>query len=78
MLVGGIDGIQMHAEGHRTIELESVYKGCKYTLTLNDILYIPRNKNNLISLRCWKAAGGKYAACHRKLTLTTKSGTHIA
>ena len=77
MLVGGIGGIQMHAEGHRTIELESVYKGCKYTLTLNDILYIPRNKNNLISLRCWEAAGGKYAACHGKLTFTTKSGTHI-
>jgi len=50
MKVEGVGGIQMCAEGHGTIELELVCEGHKYTLTLNDILYIPRNKNNLISL----------------------------
>jgi len=77
MLVGGVGGIQTCTEGRGTIQLESVYKGCKYTLTLKDILYILRNKNNLISLGCWEAAGGKYTGHNGKLTLTTKSGSHI-
>ena len=77
MKVGGIGGIQMHAKGHETVELELVCKGCKYTLMLNDILYIPGNKNNLISLGHWEAMGGKYTGHNGKLTLTTKSGSHI-
>ncbi len=48
--VGGISGIQTCAKGHRTIELKPVCEGHKYTLTLNDVLYIPGNKDNLISL----------------------------
>jgi len=76
-LVGGVSSIKMHAEGQGTIQLKSVYKGQKYTLTLKDILYIPRNKNNLISLGHWEAAGGKYTGHNGKLMLTTKSGSHI-
>ena len=77
-LVGGVGGIQTCAEGRGTIVLESVYDGQKYTLTLRDVLYIPGNKNNLISLGRWEAAGGKYIRHDGKLTLTAKSRSHIA
>jgi hypothetical protein len=76
-LVGGVGGIQTRAKGCGTIELESVCEGRKYTLTLNDVLYIPGNKNNLISLGRWEAAGGKYTGHDGKLTLTAKSGSHV-
>ena len=73
-LVGGIRGIKTHAAGRGTISLESNCNGRKYTLTLQDVLYIPGNKNNLISLRCWEAVGGEYAARKGMLTLTMENG----
>lgn len=76
-MVGGVGGIKTHTEGQGTVQLKSIFKGQKYTLTLKDILYIPGNKNNLISLGCWEAAGGEYAAHNGKLTLTAKSGSHV-
>src|SRR6266851_2907309 len=76
--VGGVGGIQTRAEGRGTIELESVCEGRTYTLTLNDVLYIPGNKDNLISLGRWEAAGGKYTGHNGKLTLTAKTGSHVA
>jgi hypothetical protein len=45
---------------------------------LQDVLYIPGNKNNLISLEHWEAAGGKYTGYKGMLMLTTKSGIPIA
>jgi hypothetical protein len=59
--VGGVSGIQMCAKGCGTIELELVYEGCKYMLMLNDVLYIPRNKNNLVSLGCWSSRVAMHA-----------------
>jgi len=56
-LVGGVGGIKTCAAGRGTITLESTYNGQKYTLVLKDVLYIPRNKNNLISLGHWEAMG---------------------
>jgi hypothetical protein len=76
--VGGVGGIQTRTEGCGTIELKLVCEGHKYTLTLNDVLYIPGNRNNLISLGRWEAAGGKYTGHNGELTLTVKSGSHIA
>jgi hypothetical protein len=77
-LVGGVSGIKTCTKGQGTIKLESVHEGHRYSLTLKDVLYIPRNKNNLISLGCWKAAGGEYTGHNGKLMLTAKSGSHIA
>jgi hypothetical protein len=51
-LVGGVSSIKMHTKGQGTIKLESVHEGHRYSLILKDILYIPGNKNNLISLGC--------------------------
>ncbi len=77
-LVGGIGGIKTHAKGRGTVTLESTYEGRKYTLTLKDVLYIPGNKNNLISLGRWEAAGGAFEAHKGKLTLTAESGKRVA
>ena len=38
-------------EGHGIVELESAYQGNKFLLKLKNVLYIPSNQNNLISLR---------------------------
>jgi hypothetical protein len=73
-MVGGVGGIKTHAEGRGTVQLESTCNRQKFTLTLKDVLYIPNNKNNLISLECWEAAGGRYAAHDGMLMLSTKNG----
>ena len=77
-MVGGVGGIKTHAKGRGTVQLKSTCDGQKYILTLQDVLYIPGNKNNLISLGCWEAAGGKYTSCEGMLMLTTESGNPIA
>ena len=48
--VAGVGNKQANVEGKGTIELESTYKGNKYLLRLDDVLYVPGNQNNLISL----------------------------
>jgi len=73
-LVGGVRGIKTHAAGRGTITLKSTFNKRNFTLTLKDVLYIPRNKNNLISLERWEATGGKFAAHKGVLMLTTESG----
>jgi hypothetical protein len=47
-------------------------------LTLEDVLYILNNRNNLISLGQWDTAGGRYAGGGGTLTLITKDGKSIA
>jgi hypothetical protein len=43
-------------------------------LTLNDVLYIPSNPHNFLSLRCWNNAGGSYKGSNESLFLITKEG----
>jgi hypothetical protein len=76
-MVGGVGGIKTHAEGRGTVQLEPTCNRRKYILTLQDVPYIPGNKNNLISLGHWEAAGGKYTSCKGMLMLTTESGNPI-
>jgi hypothetical protein len=78
ILMGGVGGIKTQAKGRGTVILESTYKGHKYTLMLKDILYIPRNKNNLISLGKWEAMGSMFEAHKGKLMLTSESRKGVA
>ena len=48
--ITGVGNNKANVEGQGTIELESYYNGHKYLLRLDDVLYIPSNRNNLISL----------------------------
>ena len=76
--VVGVGNNKANVEGRGTIELESSYKGHKYLLRLDDILYIPSNCNNLISLGRWDKARGQYTGGGGVLTLITKDGKQIA
>lgn len=50
MMVAGVGNVKAKAEGRGTIEIVSYCDSHKYILTLEDVLYIPNNRNNLISL----------------------------
>jgi hypothetical protein len=49
----------------------------KYTLELQDVLYIPTNRNNLLSLGKWDKGGGQYVGGKGVLTLITKDGKPV-
>ncbi|KAF8060186.1 hypothetical protein FPV67DRAFT_1362480, partial [Lyophyllum atratum] len=49
-VVQGVGDITARAEGRGTIELESEVDGHKYVLKLQNVLHIPTNRNNLLSL----------------------------
>jgi hypothetical protein len=76
--VAGVGNIKAKAEGRGTIEIVSYCDGHKYILTLEDVLYIPNNCNNLISLGRWDTAGGRYVGGRGTITLITKDGKSIA
>ena len=76
--VTGVGGIRTNIQGKGTVILESGYKGSTYILRLKDVLHIPANKNNLISLGRWDDAGGTYKSDARTLKLTMKGGTVVA
>ena len=76
--VTGVGGIRTNIQGKGTVILESGYKGSTYILRLKDILHIPANKNNLISLRHWDNAGGTYKSDARTLKLAMKGRTVVA
>ena len=46
-------------------------------LELQDVLYIPTNQNNLLSLGKWDKGGGQYVGGGGALTLITKDGKPI-
>jgi len=75
MLRGELGEINVttYANGRGIVELESEVKGNKYILTLNDVLYIPSNPYNLLSLS-WDTSGGRYNGGNGQLSLITKNG----
>ena len=76
--VSGVGNVKTKANGRGTVELMSTYNGHNYTLQLENVLYIPSNRNNLISLGRWDKAGGWYTRGGGELTLITKDGTPVA
>ena len=48
--VHGVGNVQTHAEGKGNIKIISTVNVIKHQLTLKDVLYIPTNQQNLISL----------------------------
>ena len=51
---------------------------CKYNLRLENVLYIPENKNNLLSLGCWEKEGRQYIGNNGELMLINASGESVA
>jgi hypothetical protein len=78
MTVSGVGNVTTLAEGRGTAELESNIDGHTYILQLKDVLYIPLNNQNLISLGCWDNSGRHYIEGGGIIMLVTKDGKHIA
>ena len=76
--VDGVGGATAYAKGRGTIELKSEVNGNTYTLTLKNVLYIPTNPHNLLSLGRWDASGGYYNGGNGQLSLKTKNGQTVA
>ena len=64
----------VEVKGQGLIELVSKYNNCKYILQLKDILYIPKNNNDLIDLGKWDRKGWKFKGENGILTLITTNG----
>ena len=76
--VTGVGNLETKAEGRGTVELTSWCNGHKYILQLEDVLYIPNNRNNLIALGKWDQGGRRFIGGGGALTLITKDGTSVA
>ena len=76
--VMGVGCIKAKAEGKGTVELQSRYNNQTYIIKLENVLYIPTNRNNLLSLGKWDAAGGIYIGGGGKIILRNKNGTIVA
>jgi transposase InsO family protein len=76
--VSGVGNTTIRVEGRGTVILESEYDGYQHVLRLQNVLHIPTNKNNLISLGRWEAAGGEYRGKTGALSLITTDGRTVA
>jgi len=74
----GAGGKKTLAVGQGTVELISVYNSQKFILCLTDVLHVPRQKTNLISLGRWDASRGHYIGGKSGITLMTKDKTPVA
>ena len=74
----GVGGKKATAIGRGTVTLISNCSGVNWTLKLENVLHVPGQKNNLISLGRWDKAGGTYQGGDSKITLITKDGKRVA
>jgi hypothetical protein len=73
--ITSVGGLQAQAKGCGDVKIEAIHQGVVYPIRLCNILYVPRNRNNLFSLGCWIAKGGDFSG--RKLALVSKQGNII-
>jgi hypothetical protein len=73
----GIGGKEAKIEGRGTVELVSICNSQDFILHLNDVLHIPRTRNNLISLGWWDTAGRKYEGGDRMINFINRDGRWI-
>ena len=76
--VSGVGNTKTSAEGRGTVNLTTQFDNHKYLLTLQDVLYVPSNLHNLLSLGRWDSAGGLYQGGNGTLALIAKNGQTVA
>src|ERR1700722_5246724 len=76
--IKGIGNVLTNAIGKGTVELNSEIGGQQYVLTLEDVLHVPTNPQNLLSLGCWDNSGGRYQGGSGQLSLITKDKRLVA
>jgi len=70
--IAGVGGAKAHAIRWGNIKLKSKCDNRTYILELKNVLHVPKNKNNLISLGKWEKDKHSYNACDGTITLLTK------
>jgi len=73
--ITGVGGLRAQAMGRSNVNVYMTINSETFTIHLCDILYVPRNRNNLFSLGRWLAKGGDFSG--QDLTLVSKSGKLI-
>ena len=76
--VAGVGNLKAPIGGQGTVELRSKYGEKTYKLQLENIMYIPSNKKNLLSLGQWDQNGQTYIGGGGKLTLKDTNGVPVA
>ena len=72
----GVGNIATHALGRGKVIIGALYNNKLHKITLNDVLYVPNNRHNLLSLGRWERANGKFKG-GQGITLISPNGTHI-
>src|SRR5712691_11018552 len=65
--IAGVGEMKARAIGRGIVNVESECDGKKCILELQDVLHVPENHNNLLSLGRWEAIGRGYSARDGKL-----------
>jgi hypothetical protein len=76
--MSGIGNAQTCAQGRRTVRIQTETDNGQHNLNLKDVLYIPTNPQNLLSLGRWDKASRTYHRGHAKLTMVTRDGKTVA
>ena len=76
--ISGVGGLRTCTIKQGRVNLRSECDGKIYILELYDVLHVPGNCNNLLSLGRWEVARRSYRACDGILDLLMKEGKPIA
>jgi hypothetical protein len=74
-LITGVGGLRVHAQGRGDVDVYMMHNRVTHTIHLHNVLYVPRNRNNLFSLGHWLANGGNFSG--HDLALISKAGESI-
>ena len=76
--ISGVGGAKAHTIGRGNVKVKSECNNRTYILELKNVLHVPKNKNNLLSLGKWEREGQSYNACDSTLSLLTKDKKPVA
>ncbi len=76
--ISGVGNVITNAQGRGTVDIRTQINEKRFALTLENVLYVPHNPHNLLSLGRWDNAGGEYRGGNGQLALITKDGRTIA
>jgi GAG-pre-integrase domain len=72
----GVGNTTTHAKGQGTVIIETTQDGKVHKLALKNVLHVPNNRHNIISLGRWAHAGGTFKG-GLKITLISPSSVPI-
>jgi len=75
--VSGVGNAQACTQGRGTVKVKTKVNDKEFQLTLKDVLYIPNNPQNLLSLGRWDKAGDNHHGGQGLLTMNTKDGEPV-